>query len=542
MSKVRPRSKYRKDVNRFASIPSINIKRSVLPRSFEYKTTFDAGYLIPFYCKEVLPADTVKLSLSSLLRLTTPKVPFMDGLYVSFQFFFVPNRLVWDHWVNMMGERKNPEDSIDFLTPTIDITNAQNGTLTDYFGLPTNVSGTYKVSALPFRAYNLIFNEWYRDQNLQDSLPVPTGDGPDKMSDYKLMRRAKYHDYFTSALPAPQKGPASSISLTGNAPIIQQSGDTIVGVDFYRRALSGTPETDHLKQFNTGLPDAGTQSALVMGDSAPNDTYYAGFNLNSLGLKADLSGVGDFTINDLRQAWQIQKLLETDMRSGTRYTEVLRAHFSVLSPDARLQRPEYLGGFTRPIAVSPVVQTSSTDTTSPQGNLAALSATFASGRGFTKSFVEHGWIIGLMSVRSDISYQQGVHRQWTRQGRYDYYWPVFAHLGEQPVLNKEIFVQGTAEDDEPFGYQERYAEYRYDQNMITGKLRSTDPQSLDMWHLSQEFENLPTLSEQFIQENPPLERVLAVTSEPQFIGVISVNSQWTRAMPVYGVPGLVDHF
>ena len=538
MSKVRPRSKYRKDVNRFASIPSINIKRSVLPRSFEYKTTFDAGYLIPFYCKEVLPADTVKLSLSSLLRLTTPKVPFMDGLYVSFQFFFVPNRLVWDHWVNMMGERKNPEDSIDFLTPTIDITNAQNGTLTDYFGLPTNVSGTYKVSALPFRAYNLIFNEWYRDQNLQDSLPVPTGDGPDKMSDYKLMRRAKYHDYFTSALPAPQKGPASSITLTGNAPIVADGSQTVFS----------TQTSGSFQNGSIGVPQQGTQSHSNLSyhyGSGPVGADYAALTWPDgpvQGLSADLTNVGDFTINDLRQAWQIQKLLETDMRSGTRYTEVLRAHFSVLSPDARLQRPEYLGGFTRPIAVSPVVQTSSTDTTSPQGNLAALSATFASGRGFTKSFVEHGWIIGLMSVRSDISYQQGVHRQWTRQGRYDYYWPVFAHLGEQPVLNKEIFVQGTAEDDEPFGYQERYAEYRYDQNMITGKLRSTDPQSLDMWHLSQEFDNLPTLSEQFIQENPPLERVLAVTSEPQFIGVISVNSQWTRAMPVYGVPGLVDHF
>ena len=531
MSKVRPHSKYRKDVNRFASIPSINIKRSVLPRSFEYKTTFDAGYLIPFYCKEVLPADTVKLSLSSLLRLTTPKVPFMDGLYVSFQFFFVPNRLVWDHWVNMMGERRNPDDSIDFLTPTIDITNAQNGTLTDYFGLPTNVSGTYKVSALPFRAYNLIFNEWYRDQNLQDSLPVPTGDGPDKMSDYKLMRRAKYHDYFTSALPAPQKGPASSISLTGNAPIISEGPVLFNGVHVTSAPAGSLTASGNSVNAVNFRPNAESGLDTRVLELASTSNMYA-----------NLENVGDFTINDLRQAWQIQKLLETDMRSGTRYTEVLRAHFSVLSPDARLQRPEYLGGFTRPIAVSPVVQTSSTDTTSPQGNLAALSATFASGRGFTKSFVEHGWIIGLMSVRSDISYQQGVHRQWTRQGRYDYYWPVFAHLGEQPVLNKEIFVQGTAEDDEPFGYQERYAEYRYDQNMITGKLRSTDPQSLDMWHLSQEFENLPTLSEQFIQENPPLERVLAVTSEPQFIGVISVNSQWTRAMPVYGVPGLVDHF
>ena len=364
MSKVRPRSKYRKDVNRFASIPSINIKRSVLPRSFEYKTTFDAGYLIPFYCKEVLPADTVKLSLSSLLRLTTPKVPFMDGLYVSFQFFFVPNRLVWDHWVNMMGERKNPEDSIDFLTPTIDITNAQNGTLTDYFGLPTNVSGTYKVSALPFRAYNLIFNEWYRDQNLQDSLPVPTGDGPDKISDYKLMRRAKYHDYFTSALPAPQKGPASSISLTGNAPIY-------AGGDF---ASGKSSFAEMFPQY----PEPGSQYNLSAGYRHSTDGHLGSSLLpsnNNAWLYADLSAVGDFTINDLRQAWQIQKLLETDMRSGTRYTEVLRAHFSVLSPDARLQRPEYLGGFTRPIAVSPVVQTSSTDTTSPQGNLAALSAT-----------------------------------------------------------------------------------------------------------------------------------------------------------------------
>ena len=541
MSKVRPHSKYRKDVNRFASIPSINVKRSVFPRAFEYKTTFDAGYLIPFYCKEVLPADTVKMSLSSLLRLTTPKVPFMDGLYVSFQFFFVPNRLVWDHWVNMMGERKNPDDSIDYLTPTITITNAQNGSLVDYFGLPTNVSGSYKVSALPFRAYNLIYNEWYRDQNLQDSLPVETGDGPDDISDYNLMRRAKYHDYFTSALPAPQKGPASSISLTGNAPVYSTDPNGDIGIGWRQ-----VNDSVSIPAYRLGI--AG-QSVPYSGVATGNNAQYSGIarglatmTQEQTTLFADLANVGDFTINDLRQAWQIQKLLETDMRSGTRYTEVLRAHFSVLSPDARLQRPEYLGGFTRPIAVSPVVQTSSTDTTSPQGNLAALSATFASGRAFTKSFVEHGWIIGLMSVRSDISYQQGVHRQWTRQGRYDYYWPVFAHLGEQPVLNKEIFVQGTAEDDEPFGYQERYAEYRYDQNMITGKLRSTDPQSLDMWHLSQEFENLPTLSEQFIQENPPLDRVLAVTDEPEFIGVVAVNSQWTRAMPVYGVPGLVDHF
>lgn len=538
MSKVRPRSKYRKDVNRFASIPSINVRRSVFNRSFEYKTTFDAGYLIPFYVKEVLPADTVKLSLSSLLRLTTPKVPFMDGLYVSYQFFFVPNRLVWSHWVNMMGERENPEDSIDYLTPQITITNAQNGTLADYFGLPTNVTGTYKVSALPFRAYNLIFNEWYRDQNLQDSLPVEKGDGPDDISDYTLQRRAKYHDYFTSALPAPQKGPASSITLTGNAPVMS---DGPIKFDIGSQASS----LDKGVVYSTERAGYSQMAQLHVAPSnlsVGSYTYYPVSFGSDTTLYADMTGVGDFTINDLRQAWQIQKLLETDMRSGTRYTEVLRAHFSVLSPDARLQRPEYLGGFTRPIAVSPVVQTSSTDTTSPQGNLAALSATFASGRAFTKSFVEHGWIIGLMSVRSDISYQQGVHRQWTRQGRYDYYWPVFAHLGEQPVLNKEIYVQGTAEDDEPFGYQERYAEYRYDQNMITGKLRSTDPQSLDMWHLSQEFENLPTLSEQFIQEDPPLDRVLAVTDEPQFIGVVSVNSQWTRAMPVYGVPGLVDHF
>lgn len=543
----------------FSQIPSTQIPRSVFDRSHGYKTTFNSGYLVPFYVDEVLPGDSFKLTATLFARLATPIVPFMDNLYLETFFFFVPNRLVWDNWQKFNGEQKNPSDSTDFLIPTVSGTNVQNQTLWDYFGLPTNVNKALKVNALPFRAYNLIFNEWFRDENLQQSLKVPTGDGPDNLSDYSLVRRGKRHDYFTSCLPWPQKGPGVEISLGGNAKV---TGDISLAAQY------GSFHSDNgigsVTNWSNAYPISFTDS-VVLGSkdqrwthvpktvplnitaTDPSDpgiiSFYAGRGLVlANNLSADLSGATPISINDLRQAFQIQKLYERDARGGTRYTEILRSHFGVISPDARLQRPEYLGGSSARISINPVQQTSSTNETTPQGNLAAYGVVADSFHGFSKSFVEHGYVFGFVNVRADLTYQQGLNRMWSRQGRFDFYWPVLAHLGEQAVLNKEIYAQGTADDDQVFGYQERYAEYRYYPGQITGKFRSTDPQPLDSWHLAQKFSSLPTLSSQFIQDNPPVERVVAVTSEPQFLFDSYIRLKCARPMPVYSVPGLVDHF
>ena len=543
----------------FSQIPSTQIPRSVFDRSHGYKTTFNSGFLVPFYVDEVLPGDSFKLTATLFARLATPIVPFMDNLYLETFFFFVPNRLVWDNWQRFNGEQKNPSDSTNFLIPTVSGTNVQNQTLWDYFGLPTNVTKALKVNALPFRAYNLIFNEWFRDENLQESLKVPTGDGPDNLSDYSLVRRGKRHDYFTSCLPWPQKGPGVEISLGGTIPV---SGD----VSFYRQVGSfhsdngissvnnwsdkvlfkeTVPFTIGNKDSNfTGSDPLPFQGSFAASDPHPSKiSFFAGkYGITSDGFTADLSKATPISINDLRQAFQIQKLYERDARGGTRYTEILRSHFGVVSPDARLQRPEYLGGSSARISVNPVQQTSATNETTPQGNLAAYGVVSDSFHGFSKSFVEHGYVFGFVNVRADLTYQQGLNRLWSRQGRFDFYWPVLAHLGEQAVLNKEIYAQGTADDDKVFGYQERYAEYRYYPGQITGKFRSTDPQPLDSWHLAQKFSSLPTLSSQFIQDNPPVDRVVAVTSEPQFLFDSYIRLKCARPMPVYSVPGLVDHF
>lgn len=518
----------------FSQIPSTQIPRSVFDRSHGYKTTFNSGYLVPFYVDEVLPGDSFKLTATLFARLATPIVPFMDNLYLETFFFFVPNRLVWDNWQKFNGEQKNPSDSTDFLIPTVSGTSVQNQTLWDYFGLPTNVNKALKVNALPFRAYNLIFNEWFRDENLQESLKVPTGDGPDNLSDYSLVRRGKRHDYFTSCLPWPQKGPGVEISIGGSANVNFSAG--------------GTPSFD-ISSSDVAL-SAG--NLMVAGDTNTSVGVYRGGSASAARLlswkdsglvaTADLSTASPISINDLRQAFQIQKLYERDARGGTRYTEILRSHFGVISPDARLQRPEYLGGSSARISINPVQQTSATNDTTPQGNLAAYGVVSDNFHGFSKSFVEHGYVFGFVNVRADLTYQQGLNRMWSRQGRFDFYWPVLAHLGEQAVLNKEIYAQGTADDDKVFGYQERYAEYRYYPGQITGKFRSTDPQPLDSWHLAQKFSSLPTLSSQFIQDNPPVERVIAVRDEPQFLFDSYIRLKCARPMPVYSVPGLVDHF
>lgn len=544
----------------FSQIPSTQIPRSVFDRSHGYKTTFNSGFLVPFYVDEVLPGDSFKLTATLFARLATPIVPFMDNLYLETFFFFVPNRLVWDNWQKFNGEQKNPKDSTDFLIPTVSGTNVQNQTLWDYFGLPTNISKALKVNALPFRAYNLIFNEWFRDENLQESLKVPTGDGPDDLSDYNLVRRGKRHDYFTSCLPWPQKGPGVEISIGGQANVSGSLTSWPGSISYNMTSTNGTvnPSTVSLNFFpetmvsGTGNSTSAsfTQSQFLGSNFTVNTTRgnvsvtatrgdLSGFGFSG---KADLSAATPISINDLRQAFQIQKLYERDARGGTRYTEILRSHFGVISPDARLQRPEYLGGSSARISINPVQQTSATNETTPQGNLAAFGVVSDSFHGFSKSFVEHGYVFGFVNVRADLTYQQGLNRMWSRQGRFDFYWPVLAHLGEQAVLNKEIYAQGTADDDKVFGYQERYAEYRYYPGQITGKFRSTDPQPLDSWHLAQKFSSLPTLSSQFIQDNPPVERVVAVQNEPQFLFDSYIRLKCARPMPVYSVPGLVDHF
>ena len=514
--------------HQFSRVPSVSIQRSTFDRSHGYKTTFDSGYLIPFFVDEVLPGDTFNLDTTVFARLSTPIVPFMDNLFLETFFFYVPTRLVWDNFQKFMGEQEDPGDSTDYLVPTLKLGLSgalQSQTIFDYFGLPTNIDAEFEVNALPFRAYNLIWNEWFRDENLQGSVVVNRADSGDPV--YRLLRRGKRHDYFTSCLPWPQKGESVDVPLS--ADIVADGPMT-----FTDGASSDPRFTGFWVDGNNTFRGLATTTYPVANDTAGM--------LYSSGLKIGNSTSSPITINDLRTAFQIQRMLERDARGGTRYTEILRSHFGVVSPDARLQRPEYLGGSSSRININPVQQTSATDSTSPQGNLAAFGVVADRFHGFTKSFVEHGYIIGLVNVRADLTYQQGLNRMWSRKTRHDFYWPVLAHLGEQAVLNKEIYLQGSDEDDEVFGYQERFAEYRYYPSMVTGKLRSTDPQSLDVWHLSQKFESLPKLNDEFIEDNPPINRVLAVQNEPQFILDAYFNMKCTRPMPLYGVPGLIDHF
>lgn len=535
----------------FSQIPSAQISRSVFDRSHGWKSTFDSGYLVPFLVDEVLPGDSFKVKFNFLARLSTPVVPTMDNLFIDTFYFFVPYRLLWKHWQQFNGQQDYPGASTDYLVPQTSAPAEGGfpvGSLEDYFGLPTGVTGI-KANELAARAYALIWNEWFRDENLQNPInlssyaEISTASGLDDVGlgdagftgSHKLLRRGKRHDYFTSALPWPQKGPGVELPLSGNAPIhCVHSAVSHTGAG---TALASIYLDD--KQKNGILARNGNDYIYTL-DSNPGTVPLTP-------LYADLSSVTAATINSLRQAFQLQKLYERDARGGTRYTEILRSHFGVVSPDSRLQRPEYLGGSESPVIINPVVQNSATGSTgaeTPQGNLAAygLASSTSAKHGFTKSFVEHGIIIGLLNVRADLTYQQGIPRMFSRRTRFDFYWPVLAHLGEQAILNKEIYAQGTSADDDVFGYQERYAEYRYFPSMITGKLRSTDPQSLDVWHLSQKFDSLPTLSAQFIQDNPPVSRILAVQNEPQFIIDSFVEMKCARPMPVYGVPGLVDHF
>lgn len=519
----------------FSVIPSMSGPRSAFDRSHGYKTTFDVGYLVPVYVDEALPGDTFNCRMTAFARLATPLHPFMDNMYMSSFFFAVPLRLIWDNFPKFMGEQVNPEDSTDYVTPKIVAPNDTGftvGSLFDYFGLPTGVPG-YTVNNFLARAYNLIYNEWFRDQNMQDSVTVDRDDGPDDPADYVLLRRGKRHDYFTSCLPFPQKGPSVALPLSGNAPVsgfgvLTSSGTTATNATSLKDSVDPGTTGLYANSFTgvaTYIRATGTGSG---GSSQPN-------------IYADMTDVAAATINQLREAITIQQLYELDARGGTRYTEIILAHFGVRSPDARLQRPEYLGGGISNINISPVTQMSETTESSPQGNLAAIGTTTMRGHGFTKSFTEHCVIIGMVCAHADLNYQQGINRMHSRSTRFDYYWPIMANLGEQAVLNKEIYAQGTAnptEDAAAFGYQERWAEYRYKPSSITGAFRSTYATSLDTWHLAQEFGALPTLSDTFIVENPPVERVIAVETEPHFLfdSVFSLRS--VRPMPVYSVPGL----
>ncbi len=574
--------------SRFSVNPtSIDISRSTFSRNSSLKTSFNVGDIVPIYLDEVLPGDTFNIKTSKVVRLQTLITPMMDNLYLDTYFFFVPNRLVWEHWQNFMGENTDSAwvPSVEYEVPQITApadTGWTKGTIADYFGIPTNIP-SLSVSALPFRAYALIINDWFRDQNLSNPLNIPVNDTTiqgvntgtfvtDVVKGGLPYKASKYHDYFTSALPGPQKGPNVTIGLTGDVPVF--GNGTALGLTYKLNThAEGTKNASlayqsssveglnnmHRFMFSTegkfGSP-VGSSVTLVDRDDTqwdittnnqavgvPPKTKLTEDEYYKTGLVADLGLANSISVNALRLAFQIQKLYEKDARGGSRYIELLKSHFGVTSPDARLQRPEYLGGNRLPISINQVVQQSETAKT-PQGNVAGYSVTTDTHSDFTKSFVEHGFIIGLAVVRYDHTYQQGLQRFWSRKDRFDYYWPVLANIGEQPILNKEIYAQGTQVDNEVFGYQEAWADYRYKPSIVTGEMRSNYQTSLDSWHLADDYQSLPYLSSSWIAEDKSnVDRVLAVQSSVsnQLFGDFYFQCKTTRAMPLYSIPGLIDH-
>lgn len=548
--------------SRFAINPTrIDMSRSTFDRPFSHKTTFNVGDIIPFYVDEVLPGDTHKIRTSKVVRMQTLLTPVMDNIYLDTYYFFVPDRIVWSHWKQFMGENTESAwvPSTEYEVPQITAPEGgwAEGTVADYMGVPTKVDGL-SVNALPFRAYALIMNEWFRDENLCDPLNIPFDDATvqgvntgtfvtDVAKGGLPYKAAKYHDYFTSALPAPQKGPDVTIPVSSgaNLPVFalndyitkpegMVNNSSLHWCSADLNSITSSPPTGYLgvKAGSTGL-ESDSQSA-ISGSYVPANLW-----------AVNDGSVSSATINQLRMAFQIQKLYERDARGGTRYIEILKSHFGVTSPDARLQRPEYLGGNRIPITINQVVQNSGTMSgETPQGTTTAYSLTTDVHQEFTKSFVEHGFIIGVMVARYDHTYQQGLERFWSRKDRFDYYWPVFANIGEQAILNKEIYASGQDTDDEVFGYQEAWADYRYKPSRVSAEMRSNAKTPLDSWHLADDYSSLPTLSDSWIREDPNnVNRVLAVTSEvsDQLFCDLYVQNRTTRPMPVYSIPGLIDH-
>lgn len=555
--------------SRFAVNPThLDISRSRFDRTSTVKTSFNVGDLVPFYIDEVLPGDTFDVSTAKVVRMQPMVAPPMDDLFLDTYYFFVPNRLVWEHWANLMGENDTTSwyPTVDYSVPQV--ISPHNGgwnigTIADYFGIPTGVPDLH-CNALPFRAYAKIVNDWFRDENLVDPAVLTTGDATTQGSNDgglaayekggKPFVAAKYHDYFTSCLPSPQKGepvtvPVTNVSvpidipvttsstimtgLSGNQPaMVLQNGPMLSGGQIGYISSTGT-------EFSLEQDVDVDPIRSIAGTMEP----YMPVNLRAVG---NAIGSGFATsINELRMAFQMQKLLERDARGGTRYIEMIKSHFGVTSPDARLQRSEYLGGNRIRINVNQIVQQSATTTGStPQGNPVGLSVTHDNVDSFTRSFTEHGFVIGLMVARYPHTYQQGLERFWSRKTRFDYYFPVFANIGEMAVLNKEIYATGSDNDNKAFGYQEAWADYRYKPSRVTGEMRSSATKSLDVWHFADFYDKLPTLSPAWIQEDKKnVDRVLAVSSavSNQLWADIVINNRTSRPMPLYSVPGLIDH-
>jgi hypothetical protein len=556
----------------FALNPTnIDIRRSTFDRSHSLKTSFNVGDIVPFFVDEVLPGDTFNVDTSKVVRLQTLLTPVMDNIYLDTYFFFVPNRLTWSHWKQFNGENTESawipqtEYEIPQITAPAD-SGWSVGTIADYFGVPTGVPNL-SVSALPFRAYALVMNEWFRDENLSDPLVVPVDDATvagvntgtfvtDVAKGGLPYKAAKYHDYFTSCLPSPQKGPDVLIpsATSGEYPVLTRSVAHDPG-GFALTGASGLNLTTD-RQLTTSASTAFkavTAADYQHGVSFLNPDSGQSVGFDPVNLYAVSSGGLGASINQLRMAFQIQKLYEKDARGGSRYIEILKSHFGVTSPDARLQRPEYLGGNRVPININQVVQQSATASgETAQGTVTGMSVTTDTHSDFTKSFTEHGFVIGVMVARYDHTYQQGLERFWSRKDRFDYYWPVFANIGEQAVKNKEIYAQGPAKtdsagaviDDQVFGYQEAWADYRYKPSRVTGEMRSQYAQSLDVWHLADDYSALPMLSDSWIREDKTnVDRVLAVTSavSNQLFADIYIKNRTTRPMPMYSIPGLIDH-
>lgn len=537
----------------------IDMPRSKFDRSTQHKTTFNTGDLVPIFIDEVLPGDTMVMDMSSVVRMATPIYPVMDNAFLDVYFFAVPNRLVWEHWREFMGENRlsHWEQETEYVIPQVQAPTGGwlKGSIADYMGIPTKVEGI-SISALPFRAYALIWNEWFRDQNLKDpclinmdETTVTGSNGKNYITDVQLggmpAKAAKYHDYFTSALPEPQKGPPVMLPLGTMAPVWAGASDVnngripqVNGISFQRidgENFGAGIQNSVVIQAKTNSPQGDLLAKLGTATTG-------GIEVGPINLVADLTQATAATINQLRQAFAVQRMYEKDARGGTRYTEIIRTHFGVTSPDSRQQRPEYLGGLRTPINMDQVVQTSSTDATSPQGNTAAFSLTSINQSLFTKSFTEHEIVVGLACVRTENTYQQGIERMWSRKHRFDFYFPSFANLGEQAILNKEIYAQGTSADEEAFGYQEAWAELRYKPSRVSGAMRSNYDQPLDAFHYADFYKTQPKLSGEWVDESANnVKRTLAVQNEDQFIADFYFKLEMARPMPIYSIPGLIDH-